>query len=138
MCSHSTRLGDIGFALTGTSSSRRVAMERRDHVVGLGGLRQVVDRAELDGLDGGGDAAVPGQHHGADLRMDRAQFREHLEAGTVGQPQVDDRVRGTAVARGAQRRRAAVRDLDAEPAARESALECAAQALVAVDEEYGS
>ena len=98
-------------------------MERRDHVVRLGGLRQVVDRAQLDRLDGRRDAAVPvsitariagssARSSASTLRPDRSGSRRSTTAYA-----------GTAVARVAQRGRAVVRDRDVEAATREAARE---------------
>ncbi len=59
--------------------------ERGDHVVSVGWLREVVDGAELDRLDGGGDARVAGQHHDPHPRVEPSQRRDEREPRGVGQ-----------------------------------------------------
>jgi hypothetical protein len=55
--------------VSSTSASPVGAAERGLDVVGVRGLGQVVAGAELDRLDGGGDAGIAGQHHDHHLRV---------------------------------------------------------------------
>ena len=89
MCSQRTRSADIGIL-----GRRRLLVGRGEqrvrHVVGVGGLGQVVDGAELHRGDGGGDVAVAGQHDGACVGADLGELRDDVEAVAVLQPHVDD------------------------------------------------
>ena len=61
-------------------------------------LDQEIDGAALDRRDRVVDAAEAGDHDGADRRVQRERFVEHVHAVGVGQPQVDDqRVVGEAM-----------------------------------------
>ncbi len=88
MCSQRTRSADIGF--DGELGFLGAAGEqRRGHVVGIGGLREIVHRAHLHRRDGGRDVAVAGQHDGARLGALALQRRHHVEPVAVAEPQVD-------------------------------------------------
>ena len=52
-------------------------------------LRDVVERADADGLDRGVDRAVPGQHHDLARRMAIAQRLQHLQPADAGQLEVE-------------------------------------------------
>ena len=57
MCSHSTRSSDIG--RSGGASPARGSIERREYLVGVGRLRQIVSRAPPQRFDRRRDTAVP-------------------------------------------------------------------------------
>ena len=89
MCSQRTRSADIGLA--GGSALRAVERQQRGgDVVGVGGLRHVVDGAELHRGDGGGDIAVAGQHDAAGVGPAPLERRDDVEAAAVAEPHVDD------------------------------------------------
>ena len=68
-----------------------VAVEGELDVVGIRGLRQVMARAELHRLDGGGDAGKTRQDHDAHIGVVRMQALDAIEAGPADELQVDDR-----------------------------------------------
>src|SRR5574343_455022 len=79
--------GEVGLAF--------LALEGGLDVVGVGRLGEVVARAELDGLDRGGDAGEAGQHddgHGRVVTVQRLHAGQARAA--VGELEVDHRVRG--------------------------------------------
>ena len=62
-----------------------------DDVIGIGGLRQIVDGAHLHRGHGGGDIAVAGEHDRACFGTLALQRRDDVEAVAVTEPEVDDR-----------------------------------------------
>ena len=64
--------------------------QRVGDVVGIGGLCQIVDGAELHGGHGRGDVAVAGQHDGARVGAHLGELGDDVEAIAVLQPHVDD------------------------------------------------
>ena len=76
-------------------AARRCGLDREqrvDHVVGVGGLRQIIDRAELHGVDRGRDVAVAGEHDAVRLGPALLQRRDDVEPVAVAEPHVDHRV----------------------------------------------
>ena len=65
--------------------------QRRDHVVGVGRLGQIVDRADLHRVDRGGDIAVAGQDDAARFGPAALERRDDIEAVAVAEPHVDHR-----------------------------------------------
>ena len=57
----------------------------------VGGLRQIIEGAELHSGDGGGDVAVAGEDDAARVRAGFLQFLDDVESIAVAQPHVDDR-----------------------------------------------
>src|SRR5882724_5140406 len=57
--------------------------------VGIGRLGEIVDRAFLNGGDGGGDVAVAGQHDDADVGPRLAQRTHEFQSVAVAQPEVE-------------------------------------------------
>ena len=77
MCSQRTRSADIGFS---GGSILRVAVREQGghHVVGVGGLGEIIDGAELHRVHRGGDIAVAGQDDAARVgpaALERARSR---------------------------------------------------------------
>ena len=89
MCSHSTRSSDIGLRAAARRRSHRASIERRQDLVGVGRLGQVVRRAAPHGFDRRRDAAVAGQHDDARGRIGCFELRDQVEAAAVRHPQVE-------------------------------------------------
>ena len=64
--------------------------QRRDDVVGVDRLGQVVDRAELHRVHRGGDVAVAGEDDAARVRAPALERGYHVEPVAVAEPHVDD------------------------------------------------
>ncbi len=58
-------------------------------VVGIGGLRQVIHRAELNGIHRGGDIPVAGENDGARVRPAILERGNHIKTVAVIEPHVD-------------------------------------------------
>ena len=67
----------------------RLGLEGRLDLVGICGLRQVVERTELNRRDGRGDVAVAGQDDAAGLWPALLQARNDVEAVAVAEAHVD-------------------------------------------------
>jgi hypothetical protein len=104
MCSQRTRSADIGFS-GGSARSAFARQQRGDHVVGVGGLGEIVDRAELHGVHRGGDVAVAGEDDGARVGPALLERRDDVEAVAVAEPHVDHREGRRAASRPAAGRR---------------------------------
>ena len=104
-------------------------------VVGIGGLGEIVDRAELHGGDGGGDIAVAGQHHGARFRAYLLERGDDVDAVAVFEPHVHHgESRGTAL----ERRKPVLdrgRGLDFEAARLHGARKPGEEGAVVVDDQ---
>ena len=68
--------------------------QRVDHVVGVGGLGEIIDRAELHRIHRGRDIAVAGQDDAARVRPALLQRGDDVEAVAVAEPHVDHREGG--------------------------------------------
>ena len=88
MCSQRTRSADIGILRRRRLDGRGRCNQRVIDVVGVGGLGEIVDGAELHRGDRGGDIAVAGQHHGARLGAHILQRGDHVDAVAVVEPHI--------------------------------------------------
>lgn len=71
--------------------------ERLLDIVGVGRLGEIVRRAQLDRLDGGGDAGEAGQHDDAGFGVEAVHRLHAAEAGGRAQLQVDHGIIVTAL-----------------------------------------
>ena len=67
--------------------------ERRDDVIGVCRLREIIKGADLDRHHGGGDRAVAGEDDAARVGAPRFEGPHDVEPATVAQFEVDDRER---------------------------------------------
>ena len=89
MCSQRTRSADMGSSGgSGVPSSlgKQGPLDR----VGIGRLRQIIDRPGLDRRDSCRDVAVAGQHDDAGARTGLLQCGDDIEPAAVTQPHVDN------------------------------------------------
>ena len=114
-----------------------LAQQRRDHLVRVGGLREVVDRAHLHRRHGRRDRTVPGQDDHTAVLAPATDRLDHVEAIAVPEPQVDH---------GEGRRTLfcdpspvvdAFRRLDRESALLHRPRKTSAECLVVVDDQKG-
>src|SRR5205807_1472968 len=69
----------------------RWCQQRGNHVVRVGGLREIVDCAELHGVDRSRDVAVTRQNDAARIGTTLLERRDDVKPVAVGEPHVDDR-----------------------------------------------
>ena len=65
--------------------------QRRDHVVGIDRLGEIVDGAELNGVHGGRDVTVAGEDDGAGLGTALFHGGNNIQPVAVAKPHVDHR-----------------------------------------------
>ena len=118
-------------------SSRRAvrAGQRRDDLVGVDGLGEIVERAELDRDDGGGDRAIAGQDDRARVGPPFLQGPHHVEAAAVAELEIDDGEAGRASPEGRQASATLVGDTGCEAARRHGAAEPFGERLVVIDDQ---
>ncbi len=92
MCSQRTRSADIGFSGGGALAALE-REQRGHHIVGVGGLGEIIDGAELHGIHRRRDVAVAGEHHAVRLGAAALERRDHVEPVAVAEPHVDHRER---------------------------------------------
>ena len=104
-------------------------------IVGIGGLGQIIDRAELHRGHGGGDIAVAGQHHGARLGAHVLQRGDDVDAVAVIETHVHHGEGRRPAAERGQARPRPRRGLDLETARLHGAREPRQEGAIVVDDE---
>jgi hypothetical protein len=104
-------------------------------VVGVGGFRQVVRRADLDRGHGRRDGAVTGQDDDPAIGAFLAQGFDHVETVAILEPQVDHRIGRGARRRDGLARRDGTCRLDREAALFHGPLEPAQERFVIIDQQ---
>src|SRR5690606_19042465 len=116
--------------LAGRERSGGPPRERRQDVVGISRLVQVIGGAEPDGLDRGRDAPVSRENDDLDAVVERSERTYQLEAGPVRHPQIDARTSRPEAGGDLLRVGEPTRGLDLVAAVAERAREAVAQHAV--------
>lgn len=71
-----------------------ILVEGRDDLVGIGRLGEILNRTQLYGFDGRGDAGVPSQNDDTGVGVEIVEPLDQNQPGIVADPQIDHSVLG--------------------------------------------